>query len=245
MLAGTSYAPQKSHDTLAADYRFQLAYSFSLTDTLSLEASVTPQSANSKSPQNGDETEFLGMSVHSDLCQSGGETGPQPLPEEQTSQNFQTARLVHRSAKKAFQSSDISSQACSSFSSKILFVLQLIHHHEERHRYTTEDHHLIGGTPFGSKVHDPFHLHGLNPRQLWEGLFVILIFSPVLPGLCRPQPPCMLCQVQKDLRRPLCQIEGLCVVALQHLPYFIHDEVWSPKVLGPGPHVLVEPAEHL
>ena len=208
MSAGTSYAPQKSHDTLAADYRFQLAYSFFLTDTLSLEASVTPQSANSKSPQNGDETEFLDSLKWACLCtpifaRVAVRLGPNLYQRSRRVKTFKQPGWLHRSAKKAFQSSDISSQACSSISSKIPFVLQLIHHHEERHQYTTEDHHLIGGTPFGSKVHDPFHLHGLNPRQLWEGLFVILIFSPVFPGLCRPQPPCLLCQVQKDLRRPL------------------------------------------
>ena len=46
----------------------------------------------------------------------GGETG---LQEGQRSQNFQTAGLVHCSAKKAFQSSDISSQVCPSISSRI------------------------------------------------------------------------------------------------------------------------------
>ena len=41
----------------------------------------------------------------------------------------------------------------------------------ETRRYTTEDHHLIGGAPLGSKSHDPFHLRDLNTRHLREGYF--------------------------------------------------------------------------
>ena len=58
-------------------------------------------------------------------------------------------------------------------------------------------------------------------------LSLILHFSPMFPGFCRPQPPCLLCHVQKFFQ-VLCQTEGLCLIALQHLPSFVHDEVWPP-----------------
>ena len=52
-----------------------------------------------------------------------------------------------------------------------------------------------------------------------------------IPWFCRTQPPCLLCHDQK-FSEVCCQIEGPCVVALQHLPHFVHDELWSPAVLG-------------
>ena len=119
----------------------------------------------------------------------------------QKCQNIQTAELVHRSAKKAFQASGISSQVCSSMSSRISLYCQ---------SFTTTKSDLIGGTPFCSKVHDPFPLRGLNPRQLREGYSSSSTSGPYFPGFVGPNHP------------------GLCVVALQHLPYFVHDDVWPP-----------------
>ena len=71
--------------------------------------------------------------------------------------------------------------------------------------------------------------------------FVILFFSPVFPGLCRSHPP-VCCIKSKSSSKSLFKLR---VVALQHLPYFAHDEVWPPTVLIPSPHVLIELAAHL
>ena len=73
-----------------------------------------------------------------------------------------------------------------------------------------------------------------HSATVWR-LFVILHFSPIFRGFCRTQPPCWLCHVQKFFE-VLYQIEGLCVVALQHLPYYgrprssVHVRMYSSNL---------------
>ena len=81
-----------------------------------------------------------------------------------------------------------------------ILVLSLIHHHKESRRYTTEEHHLIGGAALGSKIHDPFHLRGLNTRHLLERCSSSFTLAQKSPGSVGPQPPCLLCHVPKVLR---------------------------------------------
>ena len=195
MTSGASSVPQKNLDTLAAEFRSEQELSSrSIRDTTVSKFQITSQVPFS----NADETEFLDLlewRVSALLSLSrGGETG---LQEGQRSQNC----LSNSRAGAPLRQEGV--PFLGHFLRGLLFffvqdtlVLPLIHHHDQRHRHTTEDHHLIGGTPFCSKAHDPFHLHGFKPggcggrgREVREGLF---------PGPCRPHSPCLLCQVQSS-----------------------------------------------